>query len=154
MSKKHRFLAAAAVAVLLAGAAAIYLPAQLGRLCCINGKYEGWQINTAKPNCPKPVKETFVMVVDQERGCGPALKGTITDAAGTVNNWTGTLAPGLRGCCKLEGTFLTPSGNTVVFKGTICRPAIGGKWQAKGTWEEIGSSDPCRGSGTWEMKQI
>lgn len=154
MSKKNRFLAAAAVFVFVAAVASVSLPAQLGKLCCINGKYEGWQINYAKPNCPKPAKENFTMTIDQERGCGSALKGTVIDSAGTVNNWTGKLATALRGCCKLEGKFLTPSGNTVVFKGTICRVALGGKWQAKGTWEEIGSTDPCRGSGTWQMSQI
>lgn len=154
MTKKTKCLAIAAAFVLVAGAMSVSLPAQLGKLCCISGNYEGWQVNTAKPNCPKPLKEKFAMVISQDRGCGAGLKGTITDAAGTVNDWTGTLAPGLRGCCKLEGKFLTPSGNTVVFKGTICRPALGGKWQAKGTWEEIGSTDPCRGSGTWQMSQI
>jgi hypothetical protein len=154
MSKKNRFLAVAAVCVLVAGAASVYLPAQLGRLCCINGKYEGWQVNDLKPNCPRPVKEAFTMTISQQRGCGAGLKGTVIDSAGTVNNWTGTLAPGLRGCCRLEGKFLTPGGNTVIFMGTICRNAVTGKWQAKGTWEEIGSTDPCRGKGTWQMKQI
>jgi hypothetical protein len=122
------------------------------KVCCVAGRYNGWQQNYVKPNCPKPLKEKFVMVLKQERGCGPNVWGTITDSSGLVNNWTGTLSLGLRGCCKLEGSFLTPGGDLVKFSGTICMTL--GKWKAKGTWVEIGSTDPCRGSGVWEMAQL
>jgi len=129
------------------------LPAQVKGLCCIAGTYEGFQVNYAKPNCPRPLKEKFTMVVKQKEPCTSFISGTVTDSSGVVNNWTGTLSRGLmRGCCVLEGSFLTPGGNTVKFKGNICLRL--GKWQAKGTWEEIGSTDPCRGSGTWQMTQI
>jgi hypothetical protein len=57
-----------------------------------------------------------------------------------------------RGCCLIAGNFLTSSGNTVNFKGTICLKSS--KWQAQGTWEEIKSPDPCRGGGTWQMSQV
>lgn len=153
MSKKRTIMRIAFLFVFIAGAAVVALPAQARKLCCVAGKYEGFQVNYGKPNCPKPEREKFVMVIEQERGCGAGIKGTVSDSSGTVNNWTGTLAPGLGGCCKLEGSFLTPSGHTVKFKGTICRTALG-KWKAKGTWEEIGSTDPCRGSGTWQMTQV
>ena len=127
------------------------LPAK--KLCCVAGEYKGFQVNTAKPNCPRPVKEEFTMVIKQALECGPDLKGTVTDTSGTVNHWTGTLRRAmLRGCCELEGSFLTPSGNTVKFKGTICLKD--GKWHAEGTWEEIGSTDPCRGAGTWQMDRV
>jgi hypothetical protein len=129
------------------------LQSQIVKLCCVAGKYKGTQVNYAKPNCPPPEKQTFTMVIQQAKPCTSAVSGTITDIAGVVNNWTGTLSRGLRrGCCVLEGSFLTPSGNTVKFRGNICLKL--GKWQADGTWEEIGSSDPCRGSGTWKMSQI
>ncbi len=154
MSKKSKSVVLAALFVFFAGTVAVVsLPAQTLKLCCIAGKYEGSQINHAKPNCPVPVKEFFTMVLKQVEPCGAKIGGTITDAAGTVNHWTGTLTRGLRGCCKLEGSFLTPGGNTLKFQGTICRNRFG-KWQAKGTWEEIGSTDPCKGSGTWQMTQV
>ncbi len=151
---KNKWIGWAALFVFFAGTAAVVsLPAQALKLCCIAGKYEGSQINYAKPNCPKPLPEKFIMEIAQERGCGARLKGTVTDSSGTVSNWNGNLSPGLRGCCKLEGSFLTPGGNTVKFTGSICRNRLG-KWQAKGTWEEIGSTDPCKGSGTWQMTQV
>ena len=120
--------------------------------CCIAGNYEGFQINYAKPNCKTPLKEEFTMVIKQMKPCTEAVEGTITDSSALVSNWTGTVRPGLRGCCLFEGSFLTPSGNTVTFKGTICLKLT--KWQVKGTWEETKPSDPCRGSGTWEATQI
>ena len=131
---------------------AFSLQAQEKGLCCVAGKYEGTQINYAKPNCPKPVKEKFSMIIKQKAPCSSVVGGTITDSSGLVNNWTGTLSRGLlRGCCVLEGSFLTPGGDTVKFKGNICLKF--GKWQANGTWEEIGSTDPCKGSGTWRINQ-
>ena len=131
----------------------VSLQAQAEGLCCVAGKYEGFQINYAKPTCPRPLKETFTMIIKQTRPCSAAIGGTITDAAGELNHWAGTLSPGMpRGCCALEGSFLTSSGNTVKFKGTICLKS--GKWQAQGTWEEIRSPDPCRGGGTWQMSRI
>jgi hypothetical protein len=134
--------------------AAVSLQAQARELCCIAGTYEGFQLNYARPNCPIPEKQNFTMVIKQMRPCAADIGGTITDSSGMVSNWTGILSRGLRGCCVLEGSFLTPSGNTVTFKGTICKKKPLGKWQAKGTWVELRSSDPCKGGGTWEMTQI
>ena len=131
----------------------VSLQIQAEGLCCVAGKYEGFKINYVKPNCPRPLKETFTMFIKQMRPCSAAVGGTITDPAGELNHWTGTLSPGLaRGCCLIEGNFLTSSGNTVKFKGTICLKS--GKWHAQGTWEEIKSPDPCRGGGTWQMSRI
>jgi hypothetical protein len=151
MNMRIRTVSALAVFALAVG---LLLPlsaqAPAKKLCCVAGEYKGFQINYAKPNCPRPVKETFTMVVKQTIDCGADLKGTVTDSAGTVSNWTGTLSRAmLRGCCQLEGSFETPGGNPVKFKGTICMKD--GKWHAEGTWEEIGSTDPCRGAGTWQM---
>lgn len=128
------------------------LQVQATTICCVAGNYEGSQINYAKPNCPLPEKEKFTMVIKQMRPCTAAVGGTITASSGTVNNWTGTLRPGIRGCCVIGGSFITPSGNTVKFKGTICLRL--GKWQIEGTWEELKSPNPCRGSGTWGATQI
>ncbi len=154
MNKKIRADLLVALFIFIVGLlAAVSLPAQIGRLCCIAGKYEGFQVNYAKPNCPKPIKENFTMVVKQMAPCAADIGGTVTDSLGVVNNWTGTLARGRGGCCTLEGSFLTPSGNTVTFKGTICKTKLG-KWKAKGTWVEFKSSDPCKGSGIWEMTQV
>ena len=148
MDKKFRKAVWAAVLLSL-----VSLSALSGAICCVAGTYEGFQINYVKPNCPTPAKEKFTMVIKQMVPCTAAVGGTVVDSSGTENHWTGTLSRSLmRGCCALEGSFLTPSGNTVKFKGTICLKL--GKWQAKGTWEEIGSTDPCRGKGTWQMSQI
>lgn len=153
MNRKMKGLALTALAILAAGGFfAGFLPAQSLELCCVAGEYKGFQVNYAKPNCPTPQKEAFTMVIKQRKPCSAAIGGTIVDSSGTVNNWTGTLRRGLRGCCSLEGSFLTPSGNVVKFTGTICQRL--GKWQAKGTWEEVGSTDPCRGSGTWQATQV
>ena len=150
-SKKAFFVALALV--MIGGLfSAVPLPGLAKKPCCIAGNYRGFQINSVKPNCPAPVKETFTMVILQKEPCAAAIGGTITDASGAVSNWTGTVSPGLRDCCAFAGSFLTPSGHTVKFKGGICLKL--GKWKVKGTWEEIGSTDPCRGGGTWEAAQI
>ena len=128
------------------------LEAQAKRLCCVSGEYEGFQVAAPKPNCPAPVKEKFRMVVKQTAPCAAEIGGTITDSAGTVNDWKGTLSRGLGACCQFQGSFLTPSGNTIEFKGTICQKL--GKWKAEGTWEELRSPDHCKSGGTWQMTQI
>jgi hypothetical protein len=147
MGKKFRKVFGTAVLLALVSLAALS-----GAICCVAGTYEGFQINYVKPNCPTPVKENFKMIIKQMVPCTAAVGGTIVDSSGTENHWTGTLTPGLRRCCTLEGSILTPGGNTVKFKGTICLKL--GKWRASGTWEEVKSSDPCRGSGTWQMTQV
>jgi hypothetical protein len=150
--KNHSALSVVLALIIVGGLAAISLPAQSLELCCIAGTYEGFQVNYAKPNCPAPVKEKFTMVIKQMKSCSASIGGTIVDSSGTVSNWTGSLRRGLRRCCLFEGTIVTPGGNPVKFKGTICQRL--GKWQVKGTWEEIGNTDPCRGSGTWQAAQV
>lgn len=127
------------------------LPAQLGTTCCVAGVYNGSQVPYPRPNCRPPKAQKFTMVVRQAKSCPAAVGGTVTDSSGVTSDWTGTLTPGLRGCCSFAGEFLTPSGNTVRFKGMFCKRL--GKWTASGTWEEIKSSNPCNASGTWEMTQ-
>ncbi len=126
------------------------LAAKEKKLCCVAGTYTGSQINTSRPNCPPPEKENFTMVIKQIN-CGANVSGTITDSSGLVNHWKGTLSKGPRNCCILNGSFLTPSGLTLKFQGTLCFNL--GKWYGKGTWEEVDSPEPCKGSGTWEMTQ-
>ena len=128
------------------------LQAQATAICCVAGNYKGSQISYAKLNCKPPEREKFTMVIKQMRPCTASVGGTITDASGVVNTWTGTLRPNIRGCCVLEGSILTPGGSTIKLMGSICLKL--GKWRIQGTWEEIGASDPCRGSGTWEAIQI
>jgi len=135
---------------------AVSLQAQSGKFCCIAGSYEGFQINYARPNCPRPKRENFTMVVKQRVPCTADVAGTVRDSAGVVSNWTGTLSLGLGRCCAFDGSFLTPSGNIIKFKGSFCQKD--GKWQATGTWIEIRldgePADPCKGSGTWEMSRV
>ncbi len=154
MSKKnHVALLAVLFSLVLGLLLPVSLPAQLEKICCVAGTYDGFQIPFSKPNCPPPTKQTFTMIVEQGKPCTADIQGKITDSAGVVSGWTGTLRPATRpDCCLIEGSFLTPSGNTVVFKGTICLKR--GKWEAKGTWEERKASDPCKGGGTWEMSQV
>lgn len=153
MNKRPRIASLSALfALVISLSAGISLQAQAKKLCCIAGEYEGFQVAYAKPNCPAPVKEMIKMAIKQAAGCGPDVKGTVTDPAGVVSTWTGTLSRGARGCCELVAKFLTPGANTVEFKGTFCQRL--GKWHAEGTWEEIGSTDRCKGSGTWQIKQI
>lgn len=140
-------LAAMAISLLLIEP----LSAQPKKACCIAGSYPGYQINTARPHCPPPQKEAFTMVIRQDSSCGTSVWGTITDSSGVVSNWKGTLTPSPGRCCVLKGSFTTSDGHTITFQGTFCRKL--GKWQAKGTWEETPSGDPCRGSGTWQVKQ-
>lgn len=153
MSKKNHGALPVVLALIIIGwLSATSLPAQSPELCCVAGTYEGFQVNYAKPNCPVPVKEKFTMIIKQMKPCSASIGGTIVDSSGTVSNWTGSLRRGLRRCCLLEGSIIPPSGNTVKFKGTLCQRL--GKWQVKGTWEEIGNTDPCRGRGTWQASQI
>ena len=152
---KKRWTLSLAFALFL-GAVTLATPgqllAQIRKVCCVAGSYNGTQINTAKPNCPQPQPEKFTMIIKQEKPCTGKVWGTITDSSGTVNNWTGILTRGLGGCCTLSGNFLTPGGNTVKFRGSLCTKL--GKWQCSGTWVEINAPDPCKADGSWKMTQV
>ena len=154
MNKRFRIASLIALFALVIGlSAGLSLQAQAKKLCCVAGEYEGFQIAYAKPNCPAPVKEIFKMAIKQAAGCGADVKGTVTDPAGMVSNWTGTLSRGASAAAaSSRRSFLTPGGNTVEVQGHILQKA--GKWHAEGTWEEIGSTDRCKGSGTWQINQI
>ena len=142
-------------AIAVVGAVA-WLPAQTpkAKLCCIAGDYAGVNVANALPRCPAPKKETFTMTISQARGCGADVRGTITSASGDVNNFTGTLSPGLRGCCALTASFSDPGhpGHVVTFTGTFCM-GLDKKWHAKGTYTETNSGDPCKKGGIWDMTQ-
>lgn len=147
-------LAVALAALLLAGISA-WLPAQVapGRLCCIAGEYTGSNLADQLPNCPVPKPETFTMTISQARECGADVWGRISDSSGHVNEFRGTLARGLRGCCVLTASFSDPGhpGHLVNFTGTFCKS--GKKWSAKGTYTETNSGDPCKTKGTWKVTQ-
>lgn len=135
------------LAVVVMGLTAQVIPV---RLCCVAGEYRGSHIADNGPNCPVPKSETFSMSVKQGIRCTANVWGTITDAAGVVQNFTGTLTPGPRGCCVINGKFGAP-GHVTTFTGTFCQHL--GKWQAKGTYAETYSGSGCKHTGTWEMKQ-
>jgi hypothetical protein len=143
------------VLVFLAAVAAV-LSAQIVpiRLCCIAGNYSGSHIHNPLPNCPLPQSEAITMTISQSRGCGADVWGTITGPSGDVNAFKGTLSRGLRGCCVLNASFSSPGHpeHVVTLKGSFCMKM--GKWTAKGTYTEINSSDPCKQSGSWQIKQI
>ncbi|MCJ7525087.1 MAG: hypothetical protein MUP71_07655 [Candidatus Aminicenantes bacterium] len=122
------------------------------KLCCIAGNYEGTHKPNAEPNCPVPKSEVFYMTIKQGKGCSADVWGTITDIAGVVQNFTGTLTHSrIRGCCVLKASFGAP-GHVTKITGTFCMRL--GKWRAKGTYKEVDGGSPCRHGGTWEMKQI
>jgi hypothetical protein len=121
------------------------------KLCCVAGNYNGSHISDPGPNCPVPKSEPFSMTIKQGIGCAANIWGTTTDAAGVVQNFTGTLTRGPRGCCVINGKFGKP-GHVTTFTGTLCLKL--GKWQAKGTSAETYSGSGCKHTGTWEMKQI
>jgi len=149
MNKKAKLLILLTVLALsVSGLPAQVLPV---KLCCVAGEYRGSHINNQLPNCPVPQSETFSMTLKQGIGCGANVWGTILSPSGEIQNFNGTLTRGARGCCVITAKFGT-RGHVTTFTGTLCMRL--GKWQAKGTYTEINSSDPCKKSGTWEMKQI
>jgi len=146
---------AVALAVLTLVAVAAWLPAQTpqGKLCCIAGEYKGSNLADQLPNCPVPTPESFTMTISQAQGCGADVWGRISDSSGHVNEFKGTLARGLRGCCVLKASFSDPGhpGHVVNFTGDFCKH--GTKWQASGTYTETNSGDPCKTKGTWKITQ-
>jgi hypothetical protein len=149
MNKKTKpFILLAAMIMIASGVPAQVLPV---KLCCVAGEYKGSHVNNQLPNCPVPQSETFSMTLKQGIGCSANVWGTIVSPSGEINNFTGTLTSGPRGCCVLTAKFGT-RGHVTTFTGTFCLRL--GKWQAKGTYTEINNSDPCKKGGTWAIKQI
>jgi len=156
MNKKTKLTIGLAIVALVSAGFSAWLPAQtpLARMCCVAGEYNGSQINKQLPNCPVPKSESFTMTLVQAKGCGSDVWGKIVGPSGVVNEFKGTLSRARRGCCVISASFSDPGhpGHLVTFKGTFCK--VLGKWQAKGTYSETNSSDPCKQGGTWEIKQI
>lgn len=152
MKSKMKLLAAATIVVL----AAAGLAAQVidKKLCCVAGEYSGSHVLDQLPNCPVPEKESFTLTMYQAKECSADVQGKIVDASGHVSEFKGTLGPGSKGCCTFKASFSDPQpvGHIVEMKGTICK--VGGKWQAKGTYTETNSGDPCKKTGTWQFQQI
>jgi hypothetical protein len=124
------------------------LPSQATALCCVAGEYHGVRIYKYKPNCPRIVSEGFILVIKQPKPCSTYVSGTIKEnSSGAIHNWIGKISTGRNNCCTFEGSFHDSSGHMIKFVGKIF--FLNGYWSAKGTWDEIGSTDPCRGSGYW-----
>jgi len=153
MKKRTKLTVWLAVVALMGAGLPTAMQAQIHplRLCCVSGEYAGSHVNNPMPNCPPPKSEKFTMTLKQGVNCAENVWGTITGPPGDVNNFTGTLRRGLRGCCVLTASFGT-RGHVTTFTGTFCQRM--GKWYAKGTYTETGSSDPCKVAGTWEANSI
>jgi hypothetical protein len=135
--------------------AAVSLPADIApvKFCCVAGEYMGSQVPDPLPNCPVPEKKSFTMTISQARGCGAELKLTVIDTSGHITEIKGTLSRGRGGCCNFTGSFSDPHpvGHVILLKGAFCK--VMGRWQAKGTFVEKNSGDPCKKTGTWQIDQ-
>lgn len=114
-------------------------PALEGR-CCIKGIYDGTHQDIKSTSCPEPVKETFVLYVDQGEDCGSRVKGKVVDAHGAPMRFLGSVKPGLGDCCRLEGQASRGSEMTKL-KATLC-PSIR-KWRSDDG--QYSSSSGCDG---------
>jgi hypothetical protein len=122
-------------------------PHTIKKTCCIAGTYKGYHEGLPSRTCKEPGKGEFTMVIDQERGCGEKVKGTITDPSGDVLNFKGTIKPGPGRCCTLEGEASKP-GETIKIKGILCQKAM--KWYSKDG--HYVHSNGCKG--TFKIQQI
>ena len=133
------------------------------RGCCIAGKYAGFHKDNLSRTCRSPESGKFIMVINQARGCGGKIWGTITSEDGTVQKFKGIVSPATKGCCKIQGVIIEerrilsrfvmrkPVKATVVqtkFEGIICKRK--GKWiVVKGTYKSAGG---C--TGIFRLKQL
>ena len=114
-------------------------------LCCVQGEYRGTHTDTKSRTCTNPKTEDFTLVMKQEANCGAKVWGTITGPSGPAQNFTGTLAKGVRPCCTIELAMTNPTDSEQTkISGTICWK--NGKWVGSGTYK---SSSGC--AGTWKM---
>jgi hypothetical protein len=123
--------------------------------CCIAGKYEGTHKDTPSKTCPKPGEGKFIMEINQDRGCGSKIWGTVKNVKdGSEQKFEGTVKSREK-CCYIEGimkksaaTAAAPA-ETTKFWGLLCK---NGKWAGKGNYTNTGPGVTC--NGTWEMKQM
>ena len=133
--------------------------------CCIAGKYAGFHKDNpaASKTCPKPGEGKFVMEINQDKGCGSKIWGTVTnptDPKAISQTFEGKVISREK-CCYIEGTMKRPgkpaaSGapaeppETTKFSGTLCKKD--GKWSGKGNYTTTRGTITC--NGTWEMSQM
>lgn len=129
------------------------VPPKVPGPCCIAGEYEGHQKDTvpATKSCPKPEEGPFKMVIYQQEKCGSKIWGKVTGKDGSVQEFSGTVTPGPKGCCNIEGS-MKKVGEETRFKGTLC--LSGGKWSGKGNYTHKRFREGILCTGTWEMKQM
>jgi hypothetical protein len=121
--------------------------------CCIAGEYKGHHKGIPSKTCPKPGEGDFIMVINQEKGCGDDIKGTVKDVKdGSTQNFTGKVLPREK-CCYIQGVMKKPAaatgapGEETKFWGTLCKK--GAKWTGNGEYVD---SKGCKG--TWNMTQM
>lgn len=129
--------------------------------CCIAGEYKGVYKDTPSKSCPKPEGGNYTMVIYQDPKCGSEIKGKVTGPDGVVQEFKGTVTPGPRGCCTIQGVMKKPAGaaapikppkpaEETKIKGVLCKKD--GKWSGKGDYTNKRDGIVC--SGKWEMSQI
>ncbi len=117
--------------------------------CCIAGKYAG--VHTDTYCCyGKPETRKFTMDIKQDRICSTKITGTITDPDGTQMDFTGSVIPTSKGCCRIEAKASKP-GDTVMFSGFIRASSSAGKTVGKGIYISTSQSKNC--TGTWEISK-
>ncbi len=123
--------------------------------CCIAGKYNGSHKDIPSKTCPTPGDGKFVMVINQDQGCGSKIWGTVTDAKdGTTQNFEGKVIQRDK-CCYIEGVMKKPAATAAVpaeetkFSGLLCKKD--GKWSGKGKYTSTRGAIVCNGD--WNMTQ-
>jgi len=123
--------------------------------CCIAGKYNGYHKDIPSKTCPTPGDGKFIMVINQDKGCGSKIWGTVTDAKdGTIQNFEGKVIQRDK-CCYIEGVMKKPAATAAVpaeetkFSGLLCKK--GGKWSGKGKYTSTRGTTVCNGD--WNMTQ-
>ena len=123
-------------------------------LCCIAGEYKGHHKDTPSKTCPTPGEGDFIMVINQDKGCGSKIWGTVKNVKdGTTQNFEGTVKQREK-CCYIDGWIKRPAtaaapAETTHFWGLLCK---NGKWAGKGNYTTTRPGVTCNGK--WEMAQM
>lgn len=152
MKKKYMFVMVLCLTLVFSSAVLFAasertIPISPIKKCCVAGKYGGIHTDT---NCcyGKPEARKFTMDIKQDRLCSAKISGAIIDPDGTKMNFTGSVVPTNKGCCRIEGKASKP-GDTVTFSGFISTSA--GKTAGKGVYISTSKSKGC--TGNWEMSK-
>ncbi len=92
------------------------------------------------------------MVIYQAEKCGSKIWGKVTGTDGSVQEFSGSVTPGEKGCCNIKGETMKRPAEVTRFKGILCLK--GGKWMGKGSYTTQRISEGIVCNGTWEMKQM